>query len=148
MSDGDNREAKNGAGWEWAVLPCPFCGHPPTVKNGKVKCLNETCKVQPRTRAWYCAGHETSAIADWNKMNHQKHSVAIEGSAPPSDADRLKWCLKYGHAKTLGGAMCADDLENHAITLDMIDREIIRDRAKERNDQALRPADEGGSNGR
>ena len=48
-------------------LPCPFCGKIPRVSNGKVKCMNADCKVQPKIKAWYFAGYEADAIQDWNE---------------------------------------------------------------------------------
>jgi hypothetical protein len=48
------------------MLPCPFCGAQPGLKNGKVKCRNISCKVQPKTAAWYVKCFEQKAIDDWN----------------------------------------------------------------------------------
>ena len=45
-------------------LPCPFCGEIPAVKNGKVKCLNPDCPIQPRSKAWYV--HSEDGIEEWN----------------------------------------------------------------------------------
>lgn len=48
------------------LLPCPFCGTQPRLKNGKVKCVNLQCKVQPKIAAWYAPGHDDKAAKDWN----------------------------------------------------------------------------------
>jgi hypothetical protein len=50
------------------LLACPFCGQPPRLKMGKVKCVNDQCKVQPKTKAWYAKGYDQNAIDDWNSM--------------------------------------------------------------------------------
>jgi hypothetical protein len=52
---------------EKLLLPCPFCGAKPQLKNGKVKCVNELCKVQPKIKNWYAKGHDEKAIAEWNE---------------------------------------------------------------------------------
>ena len=59
--------------------------------------------------------------------------AASRCSAPPSDTERLQWCLKYVLAKTLAGAETFDDWEYHALTLDLIDKAIIREREKAQN---------------
>ncbi len=51
------------------LLPCPFCGHLPRLKIGKVKCVNIMCKVQPKIASWYAPGYDDKAIADWNKRD-------------------------------------------------------------------------------
>jgi hypothetical protein len=48
------------------MLPCPFCGSQPRLIAGKVACRNISCKVQPKTAAWYVTGYEQMAIDDWN----------------------------------------------------------------------------------
>lgn len=48
------------------LLPCPFCGHAPRLRSGKVKCVNQQCKVQPKIQAWYVQGYDHLAAADWN----------------------------------------------------------------------------------
>jgi len=50
-----------------ALLACPFCGQTPRLKAGKVKCVNNQCKVQPKTAAWYAKGYEQNAVNDWNE---------------------------------------------------------------------------------
>lgn len=50
------------------LLCCPWCGDPPKFKNGKVKCTNIMCKVQPKTKAWYAKGYDQNAIDDWNSI--------------------------------------------------------------------------------
>jgi len=49
------------------LLACPFCAQAPRLKAGKVKCVNNQCKVQPKTAAWYVKGYEQNAVNDWNE---------------------------------------------------------------------------------
>ncbi len=49
------------------LLPCPFCQRAPKLANGKVKCVNLGCKVQPTTKAWYVKGYFAQAVTDWNQ---------------------------------------------------------------------------------
>lgn len=56
------------------LLGCPFCGQPPRLKAGKVKCVNNQCKVQPKTAAWYVNGYEQRAMDDWNERMGPIHA--------------------------------------------------------------------------
>lgn len=56
------------------LLPCPFCGQPPRLKAGKVKCVNKECKVQPKIAAWYVKGYEQNAVDDWNERRQANSS--------------------------------------------------------------------------
>ena len=62
-----------------SLLCCPWCGDTPKLKNGKVKCANIMCKVQPKTKAWYAKGYDQNAIADWNSM--QQHNAKLRHGA-------------------------------------------------------------------
>lgn len=61
-----------------SLLACPFCGQPPRLKAGKVKCVNNRCKVQPKTAAWYVKGYEQNAVNDWNERSQANDKVSRE----------------------------------------------------------------------
>lgn len=48
--------------------------------------------------------------------------------AGPTDTERLAWCLRYGHAKTLGSG--ARDFDYLPLTRDLIDKAIARERRR------------------
>lgn len=43
-----------------------------------------------------------------------------------TDTERLQWLLRYGHLKTLG---VAQDFDYIPVTLELVDREIAREKA-------------------
>lgn len=61
------------------LLPCPFCGHTPTARNGKVKCANLQCKVQPKICAWYVNTAEgmANAARDWNARSGSNAAAQV-----------------------------------------------------------------------
>ena len=61
------------------LLACPFCGQPPRLKAGKVKCVNNQCKVQPKTAAWYVKGYEQNAVNDWNERRQANDKLTDGG---------------------------------------------------------------------
>jgi len=52
--------------WIHNLLPCPFCGEMPVVSNGKVKCMNSYCNVQPRIKNVWLKEYIHEAIKEWN----------------------------------------------------------------------------------
>lgn len=48
--------------------PCPWCKVKPYWKNGKVKCTNSNCRIQPKAPAWYTNDEIgfNAALRDWN----------------------------------------------------------------------------------
>jgi hypothetical protein len=65
---------------------------------------------------------ETPRIAELTAPGVEK------GDTPQTttDAERLAWCLKYGHVKFLG---VATDFEYSALTLELIDKGVEKERA-------------------
>jgi hypothetical protein len=56
-------------------------------------------------------------------------------SNAPSDAERLAWVLRYGFARRLG---VVTDFEYIPLTLDLIDKAIVRERAQPAAAQPVR----------
>ena len=74
-----------------ALLACPFCGKAPRLKAGKVKCVNNQCKVQPKTSAWYVPGYEQNAVADWNERRQANDQA--EPLPPAVELEEIKSVL-------------------------------------------------------
>ena len=53
-------------------LPCPFCGADATVTHGKVRCVNPSCVVQPKSLAWWDKGFAQQAVDEWNRRPNEE----------------------------------------------------------------------------
>ena len=53
-------------------LPCPFCGADAVAKHGKVRCVNPSCVVQPKSRAWWDKDFMQQAVDEWNRRPNEE----------------------------------------------------------------------------
>jgi len=59
------------------LLPCPFCGDPPILEEGMVRCGNKTfCPIIPRTSQF---NWNEPAIKNWNTRASNQAAEAIIG---------------------------------------------------------------------
>lgn len=97
-----------------ALLPCPFCGKPPTYapqdpsRDGdawsELKCTNAACDVDVEVRIYADRGHKSAAIAAWNSRASAPASPAI-GVQAVTDASLLNAMAKNIRLELSWGAV-------------------------------------------